>query len=409
MPDYRSDSPTLDGQTLVLIVSGGIAAYKSCDIVRLLRKRKAQVQVVMTAHAEEFIGPITFQALTGLPVIRGMFDLHTDAAIAHTALADKASGVLIAPASANIIGKFAHGIADDFATTFLLASPAPVLIAPAMNPRMYGHAAVHDNIALLQHRGVHVIGPSEGEVACGHSGKGRMENPDVIVDTAAVVFSRRKDLNGKTVLITAGPTREALDPVRFLSNRSSGLMGYALAAAAVERGARVMLVSGPSSCIAHPSVELTRVESASDMFNEVSVRFDHSDVLIMAAAVADWSPSIRHDRKIKKSAAPEPVVNLIRTPDILSEISKRRKHQIIVGFAAESGDPEPEAHRKLISKNLDLIVANDIARHDAGFEVTTNTGFILSKSGDRWDLPLMSKRHFADHVIDQIQSIGFPQ
>ncbi len=409
MPDYRSDSPTLQGRTLVLIVSGGIAAYKSCEIIRLLRRRGARVQVVMTAHAEEFIGPVTFQALTGLPVIRGMFELHTGAPIAHTALADEASGVLIAPASADIIGKFAHGIADDFASTFLLASSAPVLIAPAMNPNMYAHAAVQHNIAVLQQRGVHSVGPAEGEVACGHTGKGRMENPDIIADTAAVVFSDRTDLKGKTILITAGPTREALDPVRFLSNRSSGLMGYALAAAAVERGARVMLVSGPSSCIAHSSVELTRVESASDMFAEVSARFDQSDVLIMAAAVADWSPAIRQDRKIKKAATSDPVLHLKPTRDILSEITRRRTHQIIVGFAAETGNPEPEAHRKLVSKNLDLIVANDIARHDAGFDVNTNAGLILSKTGELTELPLMPKRCFADRILDQIQSIDFTQ
>lgn len=403
--DYRSDSSSLREQTLVLIVTGGIAAYKSVELVRLLQQRGARVRVIMTSHAEHFVGPMTFQAITGLPVVRDMFSLNSVSAIEHIALADEATGVIIAPATANIIGKLAHGIADDFASTFLLATPAPVLIAPAMNPRMYAHPAVQSNLQILRQRGVCLVGPATGDSACGHVGSGRMESPQSICDQAAALFSRQKDLTGKSILITAGPTREAIDPVRFISNRSSGLMGYALAAAAAERGANVTLISGPVSHIPHALVNTIRVDTAETMRLSVLERFDTCDVLIMAAAVADWRPERVASKKMKKNSHDHLMINCVKTSDILAEIATIRRNQIVVGFAAETGDPRPEANRKLTRKHLDFIVANDVSRPDAGFDVMTNAGYLISKSGECFELSVSSKRQFADSIFNYLAKL----
>ena len=404
--DYRLIAKNLDGKCIVLAVTGGIAAYKSCEIVRLLRSKGADVRVIMTDHAREFIQPLTFQALTDQSVMTSLWTALDQARFPHIHLADLAAMVIVAPATANIIAKMAAGIADDYVSTFLLSVDVPVMVAPAMNPRMYQNPATRKNIETLKTRGIYFIGPESGEVACGHVGPGRMSEPSVIVDTVSAILGAAGDLAGRKVLITAGPTREPIDPVRYISNRSTGLMGFSLAAAAVERGAEVTLISGPSALAAHVSIRRIDVESTSSMLEEVKARFPENDVLIMSAAVCDYKVRRAGDLKMKKDSGTISDLDWIQTPDILDTISKT-KHpgQRIVGFAAETNQAVEFGREKMQRKNLDMMIVNDVSRPDAGFEVQTNTGWVLFPDGRITELPLLHKRLLADTILDHLKSI----
>ena len=391
---------SLEGSTVVLGLSGGIACYKAADLVRALVQRGATVRVVMTAAAEEFITPLTLQTLSGHPVGRGTFDLTRESQIGHIALADGADAVVIAPATANIIGKIAHGIADDLLTTVVLATQAPLLIAPAMNVHMYENPMVRANLERLRDHGIRVIEPGEGSLACGYEGKGRLADTDVLIAETARAVSE-PDLDGEHVLVTAGPNREPFDPVRFLSNRSTGKMGFALAAAAWRRGARVSLVAGPTALPTPHGVDRSDVVTAEDMHEAVLDRFAHASIVFMAAAVADYRPAHPAAEKIKKRPG-DLTVTLERTVDILSDLGAQRDGQLLVGFAAETESVDSNAQRKLRDKGIDLIVANDVAGADTGFGVDTNAVTIFTRRGDREIVPLMSKDDVADRIIDAV-------
>jgi len=390
----------LRDKEILLGVSGGIAAYKGCELIRLLLKAGAEVQVVMTANASRFVNPLTFETLSGRPVYSAMFEKSASPLI-HIDLADRAELLVIAPATANIIGKIANGIADDLLSTLFLASKAKTLVCPAMNVNMYEHPAVQENLAKLRKNGVMVLEPEAGELACGWEGKGRLPEPDIILEACehAVVA---KDFAGKKILITAGPTREALDPVRFISNRSSGKMGYALARAARAKGAEVILISGPSALRPPMKVNLVKVESAAQMKKAVEKYFGDSDIIIGAAAVGDFKPRIAAQNKIKKHKA-DLLIELEKNPDIISELGKKKqKGQVLVGFAAETEDLIKNAKRKLDEKNLDLIVANDVSKKGAGFDVDTNIATILPRKGRAEYLPQMSKLELSYRIMDTI-------
>jgi phosphopantothenoylcysteine decarboxylase/phosphopantothenate--cysteine ligase len=388
-------------------VSGGIGAYKAVEVARLLQKRGHRVQAVMTRTARRFVGPVTFEAITRERVITGQFSPGMNADIEHIALASSLDLLLIAPATANIIGKFAHGIADDFLSALYLATRAPVLMAPAMNTNMWNHPAVAENIATLTARGVRFVDPGDGYLACGWVGKGRLAEPDAIVEAAERILQPHTVLAGRHVLVTAGPTFEDLDPVRFIGNRSSGRMGFALAREAARRGASVILVAGPTTVEPPAGVELIRVRSARDMRDAVVGRASTADVVIMAAAVADYAPaSGAAAAKLEKSTQGDAwTISLERTPDILAELGERRgdaTRPILVGFAAQTGDPVAAARGKLQTKRADLIVANDISAPDAGFEVDTNVVALVSRDGvDR--LPLMAKSDVAAAILDRVE------
>ncbi|MBX6352224.1 MAG: bifunctional phosphopantothenoylcysteine decarboxylase/phosphopantothenate--cysteine ligase CoaBC [Thermoflavifilum sp.] len=389
-------------QTVVLGVGGGIAAYKSAALASQLVKRGYDVQVLMTEHATRFVQPLTFQALTKRAVIVDTFAEPDPGEIAHIAVADRAALFLIAPATANLIAKLAHGIADDMVTTTALAVQAPVVIAPAMNVHMYEHPAVQENLARLRRRGVIVIDPASGPLACGYTGTGRLPEPEEIVAVVEAVLSRPSDLAGLSVLVTAGPTVEDIDPVRFLSNGSSGKMGYAIAEAARTRGARVTLVSGPVSLAPPAGVELVRVRSTQDMYDAVAARIHQADVYISAAAPADFRPRERLSTKWKKGDG-VPALVLEPTVDILAEMGRRKKaHQTFVGFAAETGDAVAKAREKLARKNLDLLVVNDVSQKDAGFAVDTNRVTLLDKRGGEQALPLLPKHEVAERILDAV-------
>jgi phosphopantothenoylcysteine decarboxylase / phosphopantothenate---cysteine ligase len=403
MSDYRQDCRNLTGKTVALGVTGSIAAYKAAELVRLLMKKGATVKVIMTQNARQFVHPLTFQTLSENPVITGMWEPISDREIVHTSLADEASIAVVAPASANIIGKYAGGIADDFLSTFLLAIDIPVLLAPAMNPRMFAHPATQSNVNILAKRGVRFAGPGAGDTACGHIGTGRMEEPEIIADHAAAILRMNGDLKGRRVLVTAGPTREPIDPVRYISNRSSGLMGYALAAAAVERGAEVVLISGPSHLMPHAAVKFIKIESAQEMSAAVPGEFANADIIIMAAAVADWRCAEAKSSKWKKGVKKTARLELVATDDILAGLSRmKRSGQTLVGFAAETGNFREEALRKLRSKNLDFIVGNDVSGADSGFESDMNSGVIIDRAGMAEELPPQKKRIMADRIFDRI-------
>ncbi len=393
---------SLDGKTIVLGVSGGIAAYKAAEIVRLLVKAGAVVRVVMTRGACEFITPLTLQTLSGNPVSTSLFDLTQESQIGHIELADSADLVLVAPATANLIGKLAHGLADDLLTTILLATRAPIVLAPAMNVHMYENAAVRDNLAIVAKRGVRIVDPGVGSLACGYEGPGRLPEPALIVEEAVRVVGVA-DLAGEKVLVTAGPNREPLDPVRFLSNRSSGRMGYALASAAWRRGADVVLVAGPTSLPDPHGVRMLHVGTAAEMHEAVSREAKGASVLLMAAAVADFRPKSVAAQKIKKTKG-KYVVELERTVDILGELRSSRSPRIVVGFAAETENVVENAERKLREKKLDLIVANDVSREDAGFEAPTNAVTLID-ADSREELALASKESIADSVLDRVVQI----
>ncbi len=397
---------------IVVGVSGGIAAYKAAELVRALGDRAHTVQVVMTAHAREFVQPLTFAALTGQKVITGMFssasaDATLDSAIEHIGVAQQCECLAVAPASANLLAKFANGIADDFLTTMYLAYTGPVVVAPAMNVNMWRHPATQANLLKLRERGVAVVEPEEGYLACGMTGPGRLAATEAIVAAVELALQaqvRRGELQGKTVVITAGPTREPLDPVRYLSNRSSGRMGFALAEEALARGARVILVCGPTAIEPPARAELVRIETAEEMRQAVLAHLSESDIVIKAAAVADFRPARRAPQKLKKSAAP-PSLDLEQTPDILAEIGRLKGDRLLVGFAAETEDLREEAMRKLKAKNCDLIVGNLVGRPATGFDAADNEVLLVTAAGDVAQFLRRSKRQVAAGIFDQIAKL----
>ena len=389
------------GKTVILGVSGGIAAYKAVELLRLLVKAGASVHVVMTKAATEFVTPLTFQTLSGNPVHTELFNLITEQEIGHISLADRADLCIIAPATANFIGKLANGIADDLLTTTIMATRAPVLLAPAMNVNMYENAIYQENEAKLLRHGYLFAAPVSGYLACGWEGQGKLQEPAAIMEEAAAALTPQ-ELAGLTVLVTAGPTREEIDPVRFISNHSSGRMGYAIARAARLRGARVTLVSGPT-CLPPPTgVELIPVESAAQMQAAVLQRGKEADVIIKAAAVADYRTAERAERKLKKSGA-ELSLHLVKTSDILAELGRiKPKGQILIGFAAETENLLANAAAKLAAKNLDMIVANDVLAEGAGFNVATNIVRFIYRDGRSEELPLLPKETVAEEILARV-------
>lgn len=393
----------LKGRKIVLGVTGGIAAYKSAELVRELVRAEAEVHVVMTRNSQAFITPLTFQTLSGNPVITELFSLTEESEIGHISLANAAEVLVIAPATANIIGKIAGGIADDMLTTIVMATKAPVLLAPAMNVHMWENVIFQENVEKLRSRGYHFIDPEAGELACGYEGKGRLaEVPEIMEEIRAILSP--KDFSRETILITAGPTEEPIDPVRFISNRSSGKMGFALARAARRRGAEVILISGPTALSAPKKVKYIAIRSASQMREFVLEHMEKASIIIKAAAVADYRPRRNAPEKIKKSEK-EIVLELERNPDILSEVGKRKGRRIVVGFAAETENLLQNARRKLEEKNLDLIVANDVTLPEAGFEADTNIVKFLDRSGKVEELPLMTKEELADRLLNRIAQL----
>jgi phosphopantothenoylcysteine decarboxylase/phosphopantothenate--cysteine ligase len=393
----------LAGRQVLLGVSGGIAAYKSAELCRLLVRAGARVRVMITAAGRRFVGETTFAALSGQPVATELFDPQQEAQIGHIRLADEAEALVFAPATADLIARLAHGLADDLVTTVYLAFRGPVVVAPAMNVQMWGHPATRANAALLAERGHLLVGPAEGEMACGHVGAGRMAEPGEILEAVARCFAPR-DLEGRSVLVSAGPTREGIDPVRYLGNRSSGRMGFALAAEACARGARVTLVHGPTALPAVAGVEAVPVGSAAEMAEAIEQRAGAQDAVVMAAAVADYRPADPAATKLKKGPGGETLTLVLeRTADILAALGQRAHRPLLVGFAAETGgDLEALAREKLQRKGCDLLVANDVAEEDAGFEVETNRVMIVDRDGTCDRLPLLSKREVAGRVIDRI-------
>jgi phosphopantothenoylcysteine decarboxylase / phosphopantothenate---cysteine ligase len=389
--------------TLVLGVTGGIACYKAVELVRLLVKDGFVVQVIMTRGAMEFVTPLTFQTLSGMPVASETLNLTQESEIGHINLADKADLFVIAPATANVIGKIAAGIADDLLTTVLMATQAPVLIAPAMNIHMYENPILQENVRKLRRMGYHFIEPAEGYLACGYEGKGRLPEPEKILEEIRRLL-RKKDLVGEKLLITAGPNREPLDPIRYLSNRSSGKMGYALARAAIRRGAEVALISGPTGLEPPPGARLTSVMTAAEMHRAVLEEFSRCTTVIMAAAVSDYRPVELASKKIKRGKGPIEL-RLEPNPDILKEIGAKKNGKVLVGFAAETEELIANAERKLRDKNLDMIVANNVSEAGAGFDVDTNLATILDRAGAVRSLPLMSKDDLAEQILDHLLTL----
>ena len=386
----------LPNRRIVLGVAGGIAAYKAADLVRRLRDRDFEVRVVMTAAAREFMAPLTFQALSSNPVHCDLLDEQAEAGMGHIELARWADLVLVAPATANVLARLAHGFADDLLTTVCLATTAPVVLAPAMNRQMWQANATRANVLTLRHRGVAMLGPGEGDQACGEVGPGRMLEPEEIAARVAVRFGGGA-LEGVEVLVTAGPTREALDPVRFLTNHSTGKMGYAVAVAAVEEGARVSLVSGPTTLPAPSGIDRVEVASAEEMYAEVMARAGGCDIFVAAAAVADYRPARRAERKIKKGDGPA-VLDLVRTPDIVAAVAAMDDRPFTVGFAAETEALEAHAKDKLERKGLDMIAANRVGLPDRGFASERNALSVLWRDGGR-ELALASKAELARSLM----------
>ena len=396
----------LTGKRILLGVTGSIAAYKAVELLRELVKREAEVQVVMTEAATRFVAPLSFETLSRQPVLLDMFTLAYGSQIGHIAATARADLFVIAPATANTIAKLAHGLADDFLTNIYLASRCPVLVAPAMDSDMYQHAAVQENLARLRGRGIHVVGPASGELASGLVGPGRLVEPAEIVEAIEKLLAPSGDLAGEVMLVTAGPTREPLDPVRYISNRSSGKMGYAIVEAAARRGARVILVSGPTALGPPREAQVVQVETAQEMYDAVLAHLDAATVVIKAAAVADYRPKQVAREKIKKDER-VPEVTLESTPDILAEVGKRKGRRILVGFAAETHDLVANARKKLQRKNLDLMVANDVSQPGAGFDADTNVVKILDAKGGVEELPLLPKPAVADRILDRVvQLVG---
>ncbi|MGH9514997.1 MAG: bifunctional phosphopantothenoylcysteine decarboxylase/phosphopantothenate--cysteine ligase CoaBC [Terriglobales bacterium] len=388
---------------VALGVCGGIAAYKAAEIVRLLQERGIRVQVIMTDSAQEFVRPLTFAALSGEKVITDMFNRdagaepNIDSAIEHIAVAQSIDALVVAPATANLLAKFAHGMASDFLTTLYLATTAPVVVAPAMNVNMWEHPATQQNLETLRKRGVKIVEPGSGYLACGMTGPGRLAENEAVVAAAMEALGASQDLSGETVLITAGPTREKIDPVRYLTNRSSGRMGYALAEAALRRGARVLLVTGPTSLKPPSAAEVISVESAKQMLDAVLRLLPEASIVIKTAAVADYTIASPAEQKLKRGGNMS--LDLTPAPDILAEISRHKKSQLIIGFAAETENVIENARKKLKSKTLDAIVVNDVSREGVGFDSDRNAVTIITKSET---LPVLetTKWEVAQRVLD---------
>ncbi len=389
---------------IALGVSGGIAAYKAAELVRLMQDRGVRVQVVMTRAAQEFVRPLTFAALSGEKVITDLFGAseqpaNVESAIEHIAVAQSIDALLVAPATADVIGKFAHGVADDFLSTLFLATTAPVVVAPAMNVNMWQNTATQANVELLRQRGVRIVEPDSGYLACGMTGPGRLAANEAILSAILEILGASQDLAGETILLTAGPTREQIDPVRYISNRSSGRMGYALAEAAVRRGARVLLVSGPVSIQPPAGAEIAGVETAGQMRDAVLERLPQATVVIATAAVSDYRPKTQARHKIKRSGPMS--LDLEPTADILGEVARIRRGQLLVGFAAETENALENARKKLAAKSLDAIVANDVSRPGIGFDSDRNAVTIITHD-EVVDVPETSKWEVAQRVLDQV-------
>ena len=389
---------------IALGVSGGIAAYKAAEIVRLLQERGIRVQVIMTRAAQEFIRPLTFAALSGEKVITDMFAVgneppNIDSAVEHIAVAQTIDALVVVPATADVLGKFAQGIASDFLTTLYLATTAPVVVAPAMNVNMWNHVATQANLEILRQRGVKIVEPGKGYLACGMTGPGRLADNEVVVAAVMEVLGASQELAGETVLITAGPTREKIDPVRYLTNRSSGRMGYALAEAALRRGARVLLVSGPTALTPPGAAEVTGVESAEQMRQAVLKLLPEASIVIKTAAVSDYRPKATSAQKIKRTGPMS--LELEPTTDILAELSRHKQSQIIVGFAAETQNALENARKKLSAKSLDAIVVNDVSREGVGFDSDCNAVTIIT-ADEAIEVPETTKWEVAQRVLDQV-------
>ena len=394
----------LKNKTVVIGVSGGIAVYKACDIVSRLKKLNANVHVIMTNNATEFVTPLTFQSLSQNYVVNDMFEEPKTWDVEHISLAKKADVFLIAPATANVIGKIANGICDDMLTTTVMATTGKVLIAPAMNTNMYRNPILQRNITILKELGYNFVNPESGRLACGDVGEGKLAQPEVIVNEVVNLLTD-EDLQGQKIMITAGPTVESIDPVRYLTNRSTGKMGYAIAKQAANRGAEVTLVSGPTN-IAPPSniKKLIKIESAKDMYNAIIENFDDNQVIIKSAAVADYKPKTYSDKKIKKNDD-DLVIKLDRNKDIAYELGKIKKDKILVGFAAETNDIIENAKGKIQKKNFDFIVANDLTEEGAGFGTDTNIVKIIDKEGNINKYPQMKKDEVANVILDKVKSL----
>jgi phosphopantothenoylcysteine decarboxylase / phosphopantothenate---cysteine ligase len=391
---------------ITLGVTGGVAAYKAAELVRRLQQEGFSVEVVMTRSACEFVRPLTFAALSGKKVITELFreaggEANLESAIEHIAVAQRTDLLLVAPATADILAKFSRGISDDFLSTLYLATAAPVVVAPAMNVNMWNHPATQENVAQLRGRGVSVVSPDEGYLACGMTGAGRLAGQDAIIAAVRAVLHLGRDLQGETVLLTAGPTEEAIDPVRFLTNRSSGRMGYAVAEAAAERGAKVILVSGPTSLETPAGVTRVGVRSGAEMLDAVERHFAGSTIAVFAAAVADYRPAEPASSKIKRSGE-SLTIKLVANPDILATAARSKGHRLIVGFAAETDRVAENARKKLREKNADLIVANDVTAEGAGFDVDTNVVTLFSRDGRDLPLPKLTKREVAHRILDEV-------
>ena len=395
----------LEGKTVVLGVTGGIAAYKSCEAVSRLRKMGARVHVIMTKNACQFVAPLTFETLSNNPCITDTFARPERWEVEHVALAKQADLFVIAPATANILAKMAHGLADDMLSTTVLATRAPILVAPAMNTGMWDNVATQENMRILRVRGVQVIGPEGGLLACGDTGAGRMSEPADIVARIQEILTCPRDLSGLRLLVTAGPTREAIDPVRFLTNRSSGKMGYAIAEAALQRGAQVTLVSGPVSIAAPAGAQVVPVSSTQDLLDRMLALCPQQDIVIQAAAPADYRAAEIAPQKLKKQGDAGLTLALAPTPDVAKAVGAQKKPgQTLVGFAAETENLAANARKKLESKNLDMIVANDVTRPGAGFDVDTNIAMLITAEG-MTELPIMSKRELADAILDRVLAL----
>jgi phosphopantothenoylcysteine decarboxylase / phosphopantothenate---cysteine ligase len=391
---------------ITLGVTGGVAAYKAAELVRRLQQDNFTIQVVMTRSAREFITPLTFAALTGQKVITDLFaqsggEANLESAIEHIAVAQRTDLLLVAPATADILAKFARGIADDFLTILYLASTAPVVVAPAMNVNMWNHTATQENVEMLRARGVKIVDPDEGYLACGMTGAGRLAGQAAIVGAVHEALHAVRDLADQKILVTAGPTRESLDPIRYFTNRSSGKMGYAVAEAAVQRGAQVILVSGPTSLEAPAGVERINVQSAEEMHRAVLGNIADCSIAIFAAAVADYRPVEANGQKIKRTKE-SMTISLEPTPDILASVTRDRGDRLIVGFAAETENVAENARKKLAAKNADLIVANDVTAEGAGFDYDTNIVTLIARDGRDLALPRMSKSEVARHILDEV-------
>ena len=395
----------LKDKTVVIGVSGGIAVYKTLDVVSRLRKLGVNVNVIMTKSATEFVTPLSFQSLSQNYVVCDMFEDPKTWDVEHISLAKRADVFLIAPATANVIGKIANGIADDMLTTTVMATKAKVLIAPAMNTNMYENPILQRNINTLKELGYNFVEPESGRLACGDTGKGKLASPETIVDEVVKLLSKDQDLKGKSIIVTAGPTVESIDPMRYITNRSTGKMGYSIAKEAIERGADVTLITGPTNLTPPQNLKkLVKIESAKDMYEAVVENLDENDVVIKSAAVADYKPKNYSNKKIKKSDD-DLVIELDRNKDIAQEIGKIKNNKILVGFAAETNDLIENASLKIKKKNLDFIVANDLTKEGAGFGVDTNIVKIIDKEGNITEYPKMKKEEVANIILDKIKEL----